>query len=105
MITYHQIRNFLNFYILQVVKFWKFADFLYWTILENWLFYEIVDNENLMLLKIVKFGKFLDFFSMSKIKIWVQKLAHFGILRPFDIPHYSSFRQFSYLLFEVGHKI
>ena len=56
---------------------------------EIWLFYEFVDNKNLMIIEIVKFGKFLDFFSIYKTKIWLRRLANFGFVRPFDIPHYS----------------
>ena len=50
-----------------------------------------------MILKNFKFGKineFIDFFPIWKTKIWLQKLENFGIIRLFDIPHYSKFRQF-----------
>ena len=30
------------------------------------------------------------------------KICNFGIVRPFDIPHYSKFCQFSYLLYGIN---
>ena len=68
MIIYHQIRNFLNFDILQVVKFWKFANFRNWTISEIWLFYGFVGDENLMIFTIGKLENFWNFFQFGKPK-------------------------------------
>ena len=47
---------------LQIVKFWKFANFWHSTISEIWLFYEFIDNGNLMIFEIVKMGNFWNFF-------------------------------------------
>ena len=71
-------------------------------ILEIWFFFEFVNNGNSMIFEILEFGKFLAFlFSIWKSTIWFQKMENFGFFRPFDIPHYSKFRQFSFLIFEI----
>ena len=51
-----------------------------------------------MIFEILKFG---NFSSIWKTIIWFQKLDNFGFVRPFDIPHYSWFREFSFSIFEI----
>ena len=41
-------------------------------------------------------------FTIWKNKIWLQKLANIGRVRPFDIPHHSQFRQFSHFSFDIN---
>ena len=48
--------------------------------------------------KINKFSEFFQFGKPSKF----QKLANFGIVCPFDIPHYSQFCRFLYLPFDIN---
>ena len=49
-----------------------------------------------------KINKFQDFCSIWKLKVWPPKIRNFGIVHPFDIPHYSQFCQFSYLPFDIN---
>ena len=45
--------------------------------------------------------KFCEFFKSQEPKFgW--KIGNFGTVRPFDIPHYSQFRQFSYFSFDIN---
>ena len=45
---------------------------------------------------IFKINKVLDFFQFLK-----QKFSNFGIVHPFNIPHYSLFSEFSYLPIDI----
>ena len=102
----YQIEIFKITIVLQIVDFWKFSNF------RIWLFYEFVKNGNFMIFEIVKltnyqnFGirkinKLIEFFPIWKSKIWLQKFANVGIVRSFDIPHYSQFREFSHVPFDL----
>ena len=72
------IDGFENYLIFEPQQFQSFDYFMN----------EFVDDGNLIIFEIVKFGQFF-FFSIWKTKIWSQKLANFGFVCPFDIPHYS----------------
>ena len=48
-----------------------------------------------------KIKKFQDIFQFGKWKFG-SKNWQYGIVRPFDIPHYSQFCQFSYLPFDIN---
>ena len=104
--------------ILQIVKFGKFVNFFNWAgmaALRNWLIFQIRHCWNFQNSKIVSIGKltnfqnfttwktnkFSEFFKFRKLSKF-KKLANFGIVCPFDIPHYSQFCRFSYLPFDIN---
>ena len=60
LIIYH-LEIFWILIVSQIDKFWKFSKFRNSAILEIWLLYEFVNNENLMIYKIVKLRKFSEF--------------------------------------------
>ena len=53
---------------------------------------------------IIQIGKLTDFYNLSNLKNrnLFKKIGKFGIVRLFDIPHYSQFCQFSYLPFDIN---
>ena len=57
-----------------------------------------------MIFETGKFEKFLEFleFFISENQNLVPKIVNFGIVHPFDIPHYLQLCQFSYLLFDMN---
>ena len=80
-----------------MVRFRKFSEF---SKLKNEQISEILEFGDLTKFQnfpIWKINKFIEFFSNQEN----QNLANFGIIRPFDIPHCSQFRQFSYLPFDI----
>ena len=72
------IDHFLN---QAIIAIWKMANFSNYTF---WKFSELDIFGIQFFFKFVKLSKF-------------QKLANFGIVRPFDIPHHSQFCRFSYI--------
>ena len=93
--------------IFQIVKFWKFVNFLNWAIiaiLGNWLMFRIKIFWNFIN------SKFLEFYELEILGIFlVGKLTNFqnffnleNYRNSFDIPYYSQFLRFSYLLFDIN---
>ena len=83
-----QTGNFYNFTNSNVLKFFKLEIFGIFKIgifsnIQNW-----------------KINKFQDFLNLENQNL-VLKIGSFGIVHPFDIPHYSQFCQFSYLLYDI----
>ena len=55
---------------------------------------------NCKFLEFPKINKFRDFFNLENQNL-TSKISNCGIVRPFDIPHYSQFCRFSYLPFDI----
>ena len=66
------------------------------------MIFEIVKLTNFPNFGIWKINKLIEFYPIWKTKIWLQKLANFRIVRPFDIPHYSEFREFSHFPVDIN---
>ena len=78
----------MKFWVLQIVKFWKFANFWNWTILKIWLFYELVNLGKFPLQYEIKFEKLErrnSFISKNKYENW-QNCDKCGISNGRTIP-------------------
>ena len=87
----YNFRNckFFELATLQILEFSKLKIFLIFQIRSFW---------------IVQIGKWRNFEILFNLEnqCLVPKIGNFGIIRPFDIPHYSQFCQFSYLPFDIN---
>ena len=67
----------------------------------NTKFFEFSNFEVFEIVQIGKLRNFDIFFNLENLSL-ASKIGNFGIVRPFDIPHYSQFCQFSYLPFDIN---
>ena len=82
----------LIFFLFAKLKFFVFAKLQIFQIFQTWSFWNYSNW---------KIKKFQDFFNLENQSL-ARKIGNFGIVRPFDIPHYSQFCQFSYLFFDIN---
>ena len=80
------------FLICQIANFWNFP---------NWTFFEFIKLEVFGIVQIGKLRNFKIFFNLENQSL-TPKIGNFEIVRPFDIPHFSQFCQFSYLPFDIN---
>ena len=92
--------NFVQFPNCKFFEFYKLN--LLWNILyprflnfPNWNFFELSKFEVFGIVQIGKLRNFEIFFNLENQSL-APKIGSFEIARPFDIPHYSQFCQFSY---------
>ena len=85
---------FQNYKFLEIsrLNFFEFAKLQIFRIFQTWSFWNCPNW---------KIKKFQDFFNLENQSL-ARKIGNFGIVRPFDIPHYSQFCQFSYLFFDIN---
>ena len=90
--------NSLIFKIEKLQQFWESGWFSKLEIFGIFSIGKLTNFHNFTTWKINKLSEFFQFGKLSKFK----KLANFGIVCPFDIPHYSQFFRFSYLHFDIN---
>ena len=90
------MNDFRKLNISWIFQKWKFI----------YLFYLFSKLHNKKISRILQFGKLTNFYNFFiwKTKIWLQELANFWIVHPFDILHYSQFHQFLYLTFDINRR-
>ena len=95
------------FGICHIANFWNFQNWVFFNF-QNYKFLEIsqlnfFEFAKLQIFEICQIENFWNcpnFFN-SKNQSLPPKIGNFGIVRPFDIPHYSQLRQFWNLLFDI----
>ena len=83
--------KFLEFFKLQIFEFYK-LDIFHST---NCKFFEFSKFEVFGIVQVRKLENFKIFFYLVNQSL-APKIGNFGIVHPFDIPHYTQFCQFSY---------
>ena len=86
--------NFQNYKFLETSKLNSFE-------FSKLQIFEISQIENFLNCPNWKIKKFENFFNSENQSLG-PKIGNFGIVRPFDIPHFSQFFQFSNLLFDIN---
>ena len=101
---FSKLRKNLLWYFFKLPNFQKFVNYeklsKLWNF-HNWIVFVFTNLKNSQSLLIKKIWEFKKYQICEIIKI-LKKLLSFGIVRLFDISHYSQFRQFSYLLFDIN---
>ena len=82
---------------------WFFFEFANYKLCSfpNWKFFEFSKFEVFSIVQIVKLRNFDIFFNLENQSL-ASKLVNFGIVSPFNIPHYSQSCQSSYLPFDIN---